>query len=730
MDPRCGRSGGGGKTTAYRTRMVNYQRMRAQGNCIVLLSACLLAIAAPANAQTASDRRGWSVYGGGPDNIHYSTLDQINRDNVHSLQVAWTFDSGDQHPQSEMECNPIVVDGVLYATTPNGDVVALDAATGTLQWRFDANEGLKNIGKVRNRGVTYWADGNDRRIFVGVRQYLFALDAQTGKPVPSFGKAGRIDLREGLGREPLNWVTMTSPAVVFKGLVIVGGAMSEVLPASPGDVRAYDAHSGQLRWSFHTIPHPGEFGYETWPKTAWTYSGSANNWAGMTLDVKRGIVFVPTGSAASDFYGANRVGDDLFANCLIALNAETGKRIWHFQMVHHDIWDRDPPAAPTLVTVKHNGQDVDAVVQTTKQGFVFLFDRETGKPLFPIKNQKYPPSDLEGEITAKEQGLPELPAPYARQKLTADMLTTRTPEAHQDALERFSKLRSDGQFIPGSTQGTIIFPGYDGGAEWGGGAFDPTTGLLYVNANEMAWVLRLVPQKARTAEANGRDIFLRNCSACHRADMSGAPPEFPSLIGVANRYDEGRVKHLIAQGAGRMPGFSSLGEDQLEAVFEYVYYGKEKLVKDSGPSSLDAKYISDGYNRFLDIDGYPAIQPPWGTLTAIDLNTGKTSWKIPLGEYPELAAKGLTNTGSENYGGAVVTAGGLLFIGATNYDKVFRALDKSTGKVLWQTTLPAAGNATPATYEVNGQQYIVIAAGGGKSPAPSGGSLVAFALPK
>ena len=706
--------------------------MRAKCLCIVLsLTAYLLSIPGLARAQAPSDAyRTWGVYGGGPDNIHYSSLDQINRDNVKTLQVAWTFDTGDAHPKSEMECNPIVVDGVLYAPTPSGNVVALNAATGALRWRFDPNEGSKIIGTLRTRGVTYWSDGKDQRIFAGAHQYLYSLDAQTGKPITAFGKDGRIDLREGLGREPLNWVTMTSPAVVYKDLVIVGGAMSETLPASPGDIRAYDVHSGKLRWSFHTIPHPGEIGYETWPKTAWTYSGAANNWPGMSVDAKRGIVFVPTGSAASDFYGANRTGDDLFANCLIALNAETGKRIWHFQLVHHDIWDRDPPSAPTLVTVKRKGQDVDAVAQTTKAGYVFLFDRETGKPLFPIKNRKYPSSDLEDEVTAKEQPLPLLPAPFARQKLTADMITTRTPEAHQEALDRFTKLRSDGQFIPGSTQGTIIFPGFDGGAEWGGGAFDPTTGLLYVNANEMAWVLRLVRQKPRTGEANGRDIFLRNCSACHRSDLTGAPPDFPSLIGVADRYEEGAVKHLISQGEGRMPGFASLGQDQLQAVFEYVYYGKETVVKDKGPSPLDVKYQSDGYNKFLDKDGYPAIQPPWGTLTAIDLNSGKTIWKIPLGEYPELAAKGLTDTGSENYGGPVVTAGGLLFIGATNYDKVFRALDKTTGKLLWKTTLPAAGNATPSTYEVDGRQYIVIAAGGGKSPAPSGGSFVAYALPK
>src|SRR5579859_236406 len=305
-----------------------------------VLSAVLLNV--PCHAQQADSFRTWSMFGGGPDNIHYSSLNQINRENVHSLEVAWKFDSDDQHPKSEMECNPVVVDGVLYATTPNGNVVALDAATGSLRWKYDATDGLQNIGKVRSRGVAYWSDGADRRIFAGARQYLVALDAATGKPITSFGKEGRIDLREGLGREPLNWVTMTSPALVYKDMVLVGGAMSETLPASPGDIRAFDAHNGQLRWSFHTIPHPGELGYETWPKTAWTYSGSANNWAGMTIDRKRGIVFVPTGSAASDFYGANRVGDDLFATSLLALDAATGKRIWHYQFVHHDIWDRDP----------------------------------------------------------------------------------------------------------------------------------------------------------------------------------------------------------------------------------------------------------------------------------------------------------------------------------------------------------------------------------------------------
>jgi quinoprotein glucose dehydrogenase len=671
----------------------------------------------------------WSVYSGNPESTHYSPLSQINRDNVNHLQVAWTFDSGDSFEGSENECNPIIVNGVLYATTPKVNVVALNAATGKLLWRFDPNMGLRVIGKMRSRGVTHWSDGKEQRIFFAVRQYIYALDAQTGKPAESFGVSGRIDLRDDLGREPKNWVTMTSPGIVYKDLLIIGSSMGEMLPVSPGDIRAYDARTGKLKWSFHTIPHPGELGYETWPKSAWTYSGAANDWTGLSLDEKRGLLFAATGSAASDFYGADRTGDDLFANSVIALKADTGERVWHFQTVKHDIWDRDLPAPPTLVTVLRSEQPVDAVAQTTKSGFVYLFDRDTGAPLFPVEYKKYPKSDLESEITADTQPLPALPEPYARQRLTADMLTQRTPAVHDDALAQFGKVRSGGQFVPGSREGTIIFPGFDGGAEWGGPAFDPETHLLFVNANEMAWVLRMVEPKRSTGAESGKSIYLRECAACHKPNMQGTPPEFPSLVGLSSRYPDGDVAALVSQGAGRMPGFARLGDDAIRAVADYVYSGVDRSAK-TVVSSTAPKFVSDGYNRFLDADGYPAIQPPWGTLTAINMDTGKFAWQIPLGEYPELAAKGLTNTGTENYGGPIVTAGGLLFIAASSFDKKFRAFDKESGKLLWETMLPAAGNATPSTYEVNGRQYVVIAAGGGKSKGvPSSASIVAYSLP-
>ena len=701
-------------------------------NFLFAFGLALLTIIATPPACTAQTSKAieWPSYGGGFDNIRYSSLTQINRKNVSRLQVAWKFDSGDAFPGSELQCNPIVVNGVLYATTPKINVVALDAGTGNLLWRFDPNAGQRVIGKMRNRGVTYWTNGTEGRIFVAVRQFLYSLDSKTGKPDPHFGTEGHLDLRDDLGRGHENAVSMTSPPIAYKNLLIIGSMMGETLPASPGDVRAYDAQTGQLRWSFHTIPHPGEYGYETWPKDAWTYSGAANNWPGMSLDVKRGLVYVPTGSAAYDFYGDNRLGDNLFANCLIALEAQTGKRVWHFQTVHHDIWDRDLPAPPNLVTVTHEGKQVDAVAQVTKSGWVYLFDRDNGKPLFPIEEKSYPPSQLDGEKTALSQPLPTKPPPFARQILTADMLTDRTPEAHAAVLHTFQTLWSAGQFIPPSKQGTIIFPGFDGGGEWGGAAFDPSTGHLYVNANEMAWILRMLDRPPSTDVSGGKSLYLKECAACHSTNMKGSPPEFPSLVSAGDRYTQQELTTLLSTGTGRMPSFARLGPDGIRAVLRYVLTLEDEAVAKRKALITDSKYINNGYQRFLDPDGYPAVKPPWGTLTSIDLNKGEISWKIPLGEFPELAQKGLANTGSENYGGPVVTAGGLLFIGATSYDSKFRAFDKDTGELLWQTLLPAPGNATPATYEVNGRQFVVIAAGGGKGrpKEKTGSTYVAFSL--
>jgi quinoprotein glucose dehydrogenase len=456
----------------------------------------------------------------------------------------------------------------------------------------------------------------------------------------------------------------------------------------------------------------------------------------LSLDVKRGLVFVPLGSAVYDFYGANRTGDNLFASSLVVLRADTGERVWHFQTARHDIWDRDLPTPPSLVTLKKDGKDVDAVAQPTKSGYIYVFDRESGKPLFPIEYRKVPASDLEGEITADSQPFPVLPEPFARQKLTADMLTDRTPAAHEDALKRFNKVKSDGPFAPPTREGTIIFPGFDGGSEWGGVAFDPESHQLYVNANEMAWILRMVEQKPQTKAINGKSIYEHECVTCHKPNMTGAPPEFPSLKGLNQRYEKSEVMSLVSLGGNRMPGFARLGNDGIRAVVDYVYKGENSNAKiDQSPLTF-MKYMSDGYNRFFDVDGYPAIRPPWGTLNSINLDTGKITWKIPLGEYPELAVQGMKNTGSENYGGPVVTAGGLLFIAATSYDHKFRAFDKTTGELLWETTLPNAGNATPATYQVNGRQFVVIAAGGGKAnkpttvPRSSVSKYVAYALPQ
>ncbi len=767
----------------------------------------------------------WPVYGGQSANDHFSPLTQINRKNVMGLKTAWSFDTRET---GGMQCSPLVVGRVLYGYTPTQKVIALDASSGKLLWTFDS--GIN--GTQPARGLTYWHDGSESRLFAGVMNFLYALDPATGKPIASFGENGRVDLRKQLRGDYLQQsIVLTSPGVLYKNLIIVGGRYPETHPAPPGDIRAYDVRTGQLRWSFHTIPHPGEAGYETWPPDAWQHSGAANNWAGMAVDQERGIVYAPTGSSVFDFYGADRIGDDLYANTLLALDAATGKRIWHFQGVHHDIWDRDFPSAPTLFTIIKDGRRIDGLAQTTKQGYLYLFDRVTGKPLFPIEEHSYPQSSVPGEKTSTTQPMPTIPSPFGRQILTEDMLTQRTPAAHQFALDAFRAVRSAGQFIPFSVdKQTIIFPGFDGGAEWGGSALDPATNVLYVNENEMAWTGGLTATE--TGGTPGERAYKSYCAVCHGTHRQGSPPAFPSLIGVDTRLSQQEILSTIHQGKGRMPGFPMIDDTRLQSLMAFLR-SNEATSSAQGPESskqeLDSKPQADdqtgaasyqrncaichgdhregiaptfpallgvgsrlsanqtrdliengrgrmpsfktlpghtipdhemnallnylgvalstaspsepadpdamryqftGYRKFLDQDGYPAIAPPWGTLNAIDLKTGKYLWKLPLGEYPELAAKGVATTGSENYGGPIVTAGGVLIISATVYDKKIRAFDSSNGKLLWQATLSYAGVATPITYMVDGKQFVVIATGGGRDKkSPSGGEYVAFALP-
>ncbi|WP_220399094.1 PQQ-binding-like beta-propeller repeat protein [Granulicella sp. WH15] len=679
-----------------------------------------MAVAGSAQVKNKAVKAGqtdWAEYNGGPGGSHYSKLKQINTANVATLKQVWSFDTGQK---GGLETNPLILDGVLYAYTPTQQVIAVDAVTGKLVWKFDSGV----IGTRPQRGLAYWTDGKERRLIAGVTNFVYEIDMATGKVVPTFGEKGRIDLREGLGRDVATMsLSMTSPAVVYKDLLIVGDATPESLPAPPGDIRAYDVHTGKQRWIFHTIPHPGDFGYETWPKDAWKTSGAANNWCGMTLDRERGIVYVPTGSSATDWYGVDRVGNDLFANSLVALKAETGERIWHFQGVHHDLWDRDFDSPPTLVTVKRNGKEVPAVAQTSKQGWLYLFNRLDGTPLFPIEERPFPASDVPGEVTSATQPIPMKPAPFARQIVTEADLTERTPEAHEWAVEQLKGMVSKGMYYPNTVgKPTMMMPGWDGGAEWGGSAFDPATHVIYINANDVGLTESLVKHEGGSG---GKSTYEAQCSVCHQENRAGSPPAFPSLLNLEEKFTAAQIMDIVEHGRGRMPPFPGLKEEQRKAVANYVLNGEAKQVA-AGPD----RYDTTGYKKFLDPEGYPAVAAPWGTLNALDLNTGEYLWKVPLGQYPELTAKGLKDTGSENYGGPVLTAGGVIFIASTVLDKKIRAFDKKDGKLLWEATLPYPANSTPAVYEVNGKEYVVIAAGGGREPKlPTGGVYVAFALP-
>lgn len=717
-------------------------RIESKIQSIIVL--CVLWVA-HAGAQAAD--RNWGVYLGDKASSQYSDLKQINRRNVHRLEPAWIYRSGDARAdnRSQIQCNPLIIGGVLYGTSAQLKLFALEAASGRELWKFDpfANErGGRSVGV--NRGLVHWGDGNDSRILFTAGQWLYAIDASTGLPVESFGNGGRVDIREGLGRDPEKlFVLSNTPGVVFRDLLILGTRVSEGPgPSAPGHIRAFDIRTGRMVWRFNTIPLPGEAGYETWPPDAWKYAGGANCWTGMAVDEKRGLVFCPTGSAAFDFWGGNRVGQNLYANCLLALDAATGKRVWHFQFVHHDLWDRDLPAPPNLVTIRRDGKKIDAVAQVTKSGHVFMFKRDNGEPLFFIEERPVPPSTLQGESAWPTQPFPKKPAPFSRQVFSEDLITDISPESRAAVLEQFRKVRPHEPFAPPSREGTIIFPGFDGGAEWGGAAVDPKRGILYVNGNEMPWILTMVETKPKSGAvlSSGQQIYSQVCAGCHGFNREGDPARaFPPLANLEQKLKRSDIIQLLQTGRGNMPVFAFLSDAQKEAVTDFIFDAHSRR-GESGSGSIAGTgngeddvlvgipYSHTGYNRFFDPEGYPAVKPPWGTLNAIDLNTGETVWQVPLGEFPELTARGVPPTGTENYGGPVVTAGGVIFIAATK-DEMIRAFDQKTGRILWEAKLPAGGYATPATYSIRGRQFLVIACGGGKMGTKSGDAYVAFALP-
>jgi quinoprotein glucose dehydrogenase len=679
---------------------------------------------------------GWPVYRGDPKGNQYSPLAQIHAGNVHRLQRAWEYRTGDANQRSTMHVNPIVVDGVMYVTTTALKAVALDAATGREIWVFDpAKHNNGNVVRLRNRGVVYWKGSEGERIFHFVRDRAYAVDAKSGQLITSFGTGGFIDLRQNLGVDPATAVIeMTSPGAVFKNVLIIASRVNESYDASPGHIRAYDAVTGQLKWIFQTIPREGQVGHDTWAWVKGENYGGANAWGGVTIDEQRGWVFAATGSATEDFYGGFRKGNNLFANTVLALDATTGERKWHFQTVRHDIWDYDNPPAPILVTLRTGTTSRDAVVQLTKMGLTFVLDRDTGQPLFPVQEIAVPRSTVPGEETAPTQLIPLKPQPLVRQALTEADLTNITPEAHAHALREFRKYVSGPIYTPPTLQGTITTPGHLGGAEWHGASFDPALNTLYVNVNEAPTINRLRPIHDAPGTAGqgpaqlGRQIYERTCAGCHGAERQGTPPHTPALLDLKRTGQE--IESVISQGRNSMPAFRQLRARELSALSAYLKTAPGEVRNTGDAGSPPDRYTIDGYPLFLDPHGVPAISPPWGTLNAIDLVKGEILWKVPIGEYPQLVAKGIRNTGTLNFGGAVGTAGGLIFIAATADEKI-RAFEKHSGKVLWEHQLPAGGYATPSIYMIDGRQYVVIAAGGsGKNATKSGDSIIAFALPQ
>ncbi len=701
--------------------------------------------------KTVDINRTWSVYKADSEGTAYSVLDQVNLSNVSQLEVAWTHKFSDA-PQGSRggssESNPIIIDGVMYTMSARHRVYALNATTGEQIWSFDPFNGAAGGGV--GRGVTYYEDGNDKRIMFTGGDQLFSVNAATGQLITSFGNAGKVSMNIGMRGDPDKIsVIPTTPGTIYQDLYIIGNEVSELYGAEPGHIRAYHVKTGALVWTFHTVPQPGEIGYDTWPKDAWKYVGGANSWGGITLDEKRGMVFLSTGSPTYDYYGKDRVGNNLFGNSVVALDARTGKYKWHFQTVHHDLWDYDLPAAPNLITVVHNGKKIDAVAQTSKLGYIYTFNRDTGEPLWPIEERPVPASDIPGEVTSPTQPFPTKPKPYSRQIITEADIANYSQASHDTLMKRFRSFRYEGPFTPPSIRGTFMMPGSRGGSSWGGGAVDPSKGIIYVKSNdspEIATMKKVVQNETANLSvyAQGKALYNTYCVACHMPDKNGDESGNPSLLAIETRLSKEDALNKIKRGGGKMPSFASVIAGKEDAIVSYLYDkepaaprpGREQnFLKEIEANNAankiaeikeDDKYLNlTAYGQFNDNERRQGIKPPFGQLHAINLNTGEFEWTITLGNIPESQLPGAPDTGSGGSAGPLVTKGGLLFIGSTR-DRKFRAIDQKTGKVVWEYTLPGVANANPSTYWSNGKQYIAITVGGdAENPA---GYMIAFAL--
>ncbi|MFP5206461.1 MAG: PQQ-binding-like beta-propeller repeat protein [Acidobacteriota bacterium] len=672
--------------------------------------------------QGSRDSANWADYGGDAESTQYSALRQIDKSNVAGLTQAWFYPV--PGTIARFNFNPLIVAGVMYLEGQGGAVTALDAATGRILWQHPVQ------GTLMDRGFNYWQskDGSDRRIIFSADSYLQEVDAQSGRSIASFGAGGRVNLRLGLGRDlkTIPQIQTGTPGRVFEDSIILGSATSEAYGSPPGDLRAFDVRTGKLRWTFHTIPHPGEFGYDTWPKDAWKYVGGVNTWGEISIDWKRGIGYFPLGSPTYDYWGGDRIGADLFGDCLLALNLRTGKRLWYFQTVHHDLWDYDPTTGPKLLTIEHGGRRVDVVAQATKSGFVFVFNRVTGQPIWPIHEKRVLKSDAPGERSWPTQPFPTAPRPFARQSFTADEIDPYMDQADKEkVLAILRTANNHGIFTPGTAdRDSIQIPGDVGGANWGSSAADPQTGVMYIRTSDVPELkLRLSPRQPlhipyqANMETQGHAIFAQMCQGCHGPNRVGV--RSPRDIGVA------KFEQIVTTGEGEMPAFTDLPAHDLDALAAFISNpGASGPVRAGGAGGgmerIPAlpgitRYFGVYENRILASNGLPAVRPPWTSLVAVDLNQGTIKWSVPLGTAPGLAARGIANTGAVNVllaavrNGPVVTAGGIVFVGSWG-DRTLHAFDKDSGKLLWQQEIGANPEGIPSIYEAGGREYVVFCA--------------------